>query len=832
MDAPALSTPVDARGLSSSEARERLAQFGPNLMVRRRRGERLLEFIRSLADPMALMLAAAGLVYLALGERIEGYVLLAALAPVLAIDVWLEARSSAALAKLAAAVAARARVIRDREEIEIPTEEVVPGDLIVMREGDVIHADGIVIGASNLAVDESQLTGEAEPQSKAPGAGGGANGGARVWAGSRVLAGHGTALVEQTGQKTRYGEIARLVGEGSFDPTPLQRKTGALVRRIVLAAVALSGFIFVLMYLRGAALGGSFLYAITLAMAAVGEEFALVLTLFLAVGSYRLGRVGVLVRHLASVETLGSTTVICLDKTGTLTSGSYELGSHAPLGAAAMSEADLLEAAALACEPNPSDSMERTIIAHCAEHGVDVARLHREWHLVHDYDFDMIGRHMSHVWKRSGGGSARIVAKGALEGILEHCAINAEERERALRANADLAEKGMRVLAVAGREAAAFSGDRDADESGLILYGFLGFHDPVRDDVPPAVAECQRAGIRLKLITGDHALTAHAIADATGIFHDDDGIITGAELDQLAPEQLARLAQRKAIFARVRPEQKYAIVDALMRAGEVVAMTGDGINDAPALRRAHIGVSMGRRGTEVARSAADIVLLRDDFADLVHTIREGRRLFSNLEQAFRYLIGFKVMLVAMAITAPVIGIPILLTPIGVVWLELIVHPVSAFAFEGREPAEDVMSRPPHDPERPILPRAGAIRPALCGLLLAAGAVVLFVVLLDHGEVYARSAGMITAVAGSVALMWSELAADDPWWRVPFPRDLRFWLICGAVAATLIAFVNVPALAAVLKMQPVPARVWGLAAAAVIAAVGWRGFGTREKRTVR
>ncbi len=822
-------------GISAAEARARLAQFGPNLMVPIRPGQTLLELARSLADPMALMLAVAGVVFLALGQHTEGIILLVALVPVLAVDVILEARSHSALKKLAAAVAPRAHVVRDGEVCEVPSEGIVPGDVLVLREGDIVHADALILSASNLQVDESQLTGESEPQSKWAAAGGEETDSAdfRVFAGSRVLAGQGYARVTATGQRTRYGDIARLVGEPGFESTPLQRKTARMVRWIAGGAIAASILVFLALLWHGTAPSQAFLYAITLAMAAVGEEFVLVLTLFLAAGAFRLGRAGVLVRRIASVETLGSTTIICLDKTGTLTAGAYSLTVHAPL-AGELTEGALLEAAALACEPNPTDSIERTILEHCAEHDVDVGGLHSQWKLVHDYDFELVGKHMSHVWARTDGRAARIVAKGALEGILEHCVLTEAERTRVQRENAWLAVRGMRVLAVAGRSAdgsgAEFTGVREEDEGGLTLYGLLGFIDPVRAEVPGAVAECQRAGVKLKLITGDHGLTAHAVADATGLLHSDDGIITGVELEGLSPGRLRSAVRDKAIFARVRPEQKYAIVDALVRAGEIVAMTGDGINDAPALRRADIGVSMGQRGTEVARATADIVLLNDNFTDLVATIREGRRLLDNLEQAFRYVAGFKVMIATMALAAPVMGIPVLLTPLNVVWLELVVHPISALVFEGRDPGEDVMSRPPHDPARPILAGGTVWRSMICGALLAAGALALHVGLLGRGEVYARSAGMAVAIMGSLLLVWCELAVDRPWWGVSPPHDLRFWTICVLVGLSLPTFMNVGALAGLIGLAPISARHWGYACAVTLLATAWRAAGWRLRRT--
>ena len=572
-------------GLTSAEARRRLEVYGRNLAVKHRPGQRLLEFGKLLLDPMAIMLAVAAGPYLLMGERLEGSLLLAALIPVLGVDVILEIRSQTALKKLATNVEAKARVIRDAQEQEVPSEMLVPGDLLVLSEGDIVHADATVVRASNLAIDESQLTGESEPQTKRGEENTESEAGeeSRVYSGSRVLGGHGISYVTATGSSSQYGRIAGLVAEATSDRTPLELKVAVIVRWTATVGVALSVGVFVLEIFRGTSAGRAFLYAITLAMASVGEEFVLVLTLFLSVGAFRLSRKGVLVRRINCVETLGSTTVICLDKTGTLTAGSYELGVHVPF-APDLSEMELLQFAALACEPQARDSIEAVIVGHCTEHGVDVARILREWRLVYDHDFDSHGKHMSHVWVRAGGTGAMIVAKGALEGILEHCTIESEARERA---NADLAARGMRVLAVAGRASSSlsdFTGTRAHDERELNLYGLLGFHDPVRPGVPAAVAECQRAAVRLKLITGDHPLTAHAIADATGLVHRENGIITGAELDRVGPEHLVDVVRKNSLFARTRPDQKYAIVDALIKEGEIVAMTGDGINDAPALR--------------------------------------------------------------------------------------------------------------------------------------------------------------------------------------------------------------------------------------------------------
>jgi Ca2+-transporting ATPase len=818
-----------AEGLSQEEARARLARHGPNRLVRVERWARLREAVAIAADPMAIMLAVAAAAYLALEETRDGVILLAALVPVLGVDVLLEVRSRRALRALAAAVRPRARVVRDGAVREIPTEEVVPGDALLLSEGEVVHADGVVRRAANLSVDESQLTGEAEPQGKAPfeGEPGGLVPEAGcVHAGSVVLAGRGLAEVTATGGRTRFGRIARLVAEAGSQPTPLQRRTGRMVRTLGLAAFAVAGAVFLLSLWRTGDPYGALLAAVSLAIAAIPEEFPLVFTLFLSLGAYRLSRRGVLVRRLASVETLGSTTVICTDKTGTLTEGRFAVDAHVPIDGAG--EAALLEAAALACEPAPADPMERALLAHCAEHGIDVAALHQRWRLVADYDFDPAGKHMSHVWTRPDG-KARIVAKGALEGVLEHCRPDPGPRARAAAENRRLAGLGMRVLLVAARGLEGPTGERARDERDLEPVGLLGFRDPLRPEVPPAIAECTAAGIAVKLVTGDHALTAHAVAHAAGVPHADDGIVTGEELDRLPPPDRAGRVEAAAIFARVRPEQKLELVEALARGGAIVAMTGDGINDAPALRRADIGISMGIRGTEVARAAADLVMLEDDFASLVATVREGRRIYDNIRRAFLYLLAFHTPIVALALAAPLLGLPLLLEPVHLVWLELIVHPVSALVFEAEPASPDLMRRPPRDPREPLVPLRLAARSLASGALLAAGALWAYVAHLPQGVPHARSLGVAVVVAGSLLLVWAERAPEGSFLAAPFPRSFRFWAVWGAVALSLPLVLHLPPAAEVFRVEPLPASGWGTVLALALASVAWRAVPAGRRR---
>ena len=838
-------------GLSPAEAEARLRTIGPNSLVKRERLAWAKEWLSVAADPMAVMLLAAGTVYVLLGETRDGVIMLLALIPVLGVDVVLQARSRRALKKLAQAVTPQTRVVRGGQETEVLTESLVPGDLLVLREGDVLHADGIVRWAANLTVDESSLTGEAEPQQKNVYAGppeAVVPEDSRFYAGSLALAGHAYGEITATGARTHYGHLAQLVAEAQTAPTPLQRKMATIIRVFAMVTAVIVIAVFGLVWLQGASGYQAFLIAISLAMAGVPEEFPLVFTLFLSMGAWRLSRHGVLVRRLASVETLGSTTVICTDKTGTLTAGQFTLGTCLPWGAET-SEAALLEAAVLASEPQPADTMERAILARARDHGIVPDTLYARWRLVVDYPFDSVGKHMSHVWKQTlqdGQRIWRVAAKGALEGLLEHCTFAPEEQTAIETAHANLAHQGMRILAVAQREVrttaahgalddALTSGEateraslmeRELAERELQFLGFLGFRDPLRAEVSAAIAECQAAGIAVKLITGDHVLTAHAIADAAGITHTADGLLTGSDLDAIPKSQLAAQVARASIFARIRPEQKYAIVEALQQAGGIVAMTGDGINDAPALRRADIGISMGTHATEVARAAADLVLLEDNFASLVATVREGRHILGNIQRAFLYLLAFHIPILGLALIVPLVHLPLLFLPIHLVWLQMIVHPVSALSFEGEPAPLDLMRRPPRDPKAPLLPWQLALPSILTGLSLTAAVLFTYWASLGEGQVHARSAAIAVLILGSVLLIVAERAGGQPWSALPWPSTPRFWIVGGLVLFSLPVFMETPAIATALHIGTLSLQEWMVATLLATVSVGWRAFGTR------
>lgn len=826
--------PSTLQGLSATEATRRLREAGPNRWVRPARFAAIRALLSLALDPMAIMLAIAALVYFLLGEARDAVVLAIALIPVLGVDVVLEARSHNALEKLARAAAPTAEVIRDRGPVAIPLEDVVPGDLLAFREGDVIAADATVRWAANLAVDESSLTGESVPQVKSTWRedAGEPPTDAVVFGGSIVRSGHGFGRVTVTGTATKYGGIAALVATTTPEPSPLQKQTAALVRRLGVVSLAVAGAIFVLTMARGGSWSSAVIGAVSIAMAAIPEEFPLVLTLFLSVGAWRLASRGMLVRRLSSVETLGSTTVICTDKTGTLTQGHFQVAEHTVIDQS-LSEQDFMEAAVLACERHPTDAMELAIGSYAEEHGSSLQQIQRRWTLVRDYDFDPIGKHMSHVWTSdSRHQSAVVVAKGALEGVLDHCRSDPKAREGALAANQALAAGGMRVLAVASRHATRPGSSRNEDERDLVLCGLLGFRDPLRPEVPAAVKDCQRAGIRIKMITGDHALTAHAIAEAAGILHDDRLIVTGEELERLDEHERAVVIERAAIFARISPPQKFAIVDALKKSGAIVAMTGDGVNDAPALRTANIGIAMGRRGTDVARATSDLVLLDDNFASIVETIRQGRHMLETIQRAFLYLIAFHIPIVTLAVLVPLSGAPLLLLPIHLVWLELIVHPVSALVFQADDAEGDVMNRPPRDPKAALLPRNAVIRSALSGAALSAVVLgVYWLRLAPDGELQARALAFIALISGyQVLVMVERIALRRPTHLLP--RTRLFWILWFATAASVVAIVYVPVAAELFRVEPPAPTEAMLAAAMGLTAVAWRltpGVRTRARQ---
>ena len=717
-------------GLSREDAQARLRAEGFNELPAGD-GRGILRIVADvLREPMFSLLLAAGAIYLVLGDLGEAIVLLAFATLSVLITVVQETRSERVLAALRDQASPRALVIRDGERRRIPGREVVRGDTIIVLEGDRIPADAVLVSASSLVVDESLLTGESVPVSKRAGdrddamARPGGENTPYLYSGTLAVHGEGIAVVRATGPGSELGRIGQSLKAISPEPPRLQAETRRLVR--IFAAVGAVATVAVVLLIGltqddwlKAILGG-----IALGMSLLPEEFPLVLTAFMVMGAWRLSRVRVLTRRASAIEMLGAATVLCSDKTGTMTQNRMtlaEVRTPATIWRTGQGEPDpeatiLIGTARRASSPEPSDPMEKAI---AAQAGPTMAG-----DLLRRYGLQPALLAMSHVWQDAA--SDRCVAtKGAPEAVGALCRLDPAGQAWLHRAVEEMAGEGMRVLGVArGRLA---DGSLPDEQTGLDLefLGLLGFADPLRENVPAAIDECHSAGIRVVMITGDYPATAQVIAAHAGL--DAGQTLDGSSLERLDDLSLRESIRTTNVFARIMPEQKLRLVQALKADGEVVAITGDGVNDAPALRAAHIGIAMGGRGTDVAREASAIVLLDDDFGSIVRTIRLGRRIYDNLRKASAYIVAVHIPIAGLALLPLLFGLPFMLSPVHIAFLEMVIDPVCSIAFEAETEERDLMQRPPRAADSRLLSGPTLVFSLLQGVLaLVALAIVLFV----------------------------------------------------------------------------------------------------------
>ncbi|MBN9371012.1 MULTISPECIES: cation-translocating P-type ATPase [unclassified Hydrogenophaga] len=841
----------EAIGLTAAEAARRLAQEGPNALPGGERHTLLAIARETLREPMFLLLLAAGLLYLALGNLQEGLTLLGFVVVTLALTLYQEGRTERAIEALRELTSPRALVIRDGQAQRIAGREVVRGDLLVLNEGDRVSADAWLLTADSVQVDESLLTGESVPVGKrqaraeegadpaTPASARTAPGGddqPMVYAGTLIVQGHAMARVAATGARSAIGRIGEALGTLASERTPLQRQTDRLVRRLALLALLFS---LALVLILGASSGDwlqALLAGIALAMAMLPEEYPVVLTVFPALGARRLSKEGVLTRRLTAIETLGATTVLCVDKTGTLTENRMAV-THLVAGGPAVSErlvldplADgelpeafhgLVEVAILASQIDPFDPMEKAFHRLGQRFLAHTEHLHRDWRLVQTYALTPALRAMSHVWADGRDGARTVVAKGAPEAVVDLCHLGPADRQRIAAAVDALAAQGLRVLAaargvVAGHELPTHEHGFDFE-----FVGLLGLADPVRAEVPAAVAECRAAGIRVVMITGDYPVTARAIARQAGLDDGGAGVLSGDEIATLNEPALRERMAEVSVCARIAPEQKLRIVQALKARGEVVAMTGDGVNDAPALRAAHVGVAMGGRGTDVARESASLVLVDDNFAAIVRAVRLGRRIFDNLRKAMSYILAVHVPIAGMALLPGLFGWPALLYPMHIALLELIIDPACSLAFEN-EPAERrVMQRPPRRPEAPLFGGATLWLALLQGLGVLAAVLLAFAWARGSmAEEQARAFGFATLVTGNLALILSNRSASGSLWASLRTPNRTLWWVIGAGLVLLALALYLPWAAGVLRFAPLAPLELAAAVAGGLASVVW------------
>ncbi len=771
MDDPSPSTAAP-RGLSDAEALARLRAEGYNELPRAGRRTPLRIVGEVMREPMLALLVAAGGVYLALGDHREALILLAFATVSVAITVVQETRTERVLQALRDLTSPRALVIRDGHRRRIAGREVVRGDLVVLSEGDRVPADAVLRDGHDVQVDESLLTGESVPVRKLPHPPAGPEAPARpggddlphVFSGSLIVRGTGIAEVIATGARSEIGKIGQSLGTLAAEPPRLQAQTRRIVRVFGLIGGAIS-VLAVVLYgtLRGGWLDAS-LAGIALGMSMLPEEFPVVLTVFMAMGAWRISRERVLTRRATAIETLGSATVLCTDKTGTLTENRMSIAELRLADGAALRVAEsggrlpeafreLVRHGALASAQTPFDPMEKALLELDARRAPRREPEHGGLARVYGLRPDLLA--VTQAWRSSDGRGFVVAAKGAPEAIGELCRLPRDELERMRTAAEDMAARGLRVLGVAR---ARFAGDRLPETPRgyeLELLGLVGLADPLRAGVRSAIDECRGAGIRVVMITGDYPATAAAIAREAGL--DTAKILTGDDLLHHTDVELAREVAAVTVFARIMPEQKLRIVNALKARGDIVAMTGDGVNDAPSLKAAHIGVAMGGRGTDVAREASSIVLLDDDFGSIVKAVRLGRRIYDNLRKAMSFIVAVHIPIAGLALLPLMSGLPIVLGPIHIAFLELVIDPVCTLVFEAEEEEGDLMRRPPRPTDDPLLSGRLILWGVLQGLLAVTLVATIYVIANVRGmpEDEARALAFFSLVTAIVALIFAN-----------------------------------------------------------------------------
>lgn len=801
----AASEPPDPPGLSSAEAALRLERNGPNRLPQPDRRNGLRIALGVVREPMLLLLLSAAGLYLLLGDPREASVLLASVGLVIGLTVIQEYRSERALQALRDLSSPRARVLRDGDVRVVSSQELVVGDVIAVAEGDRVPADARVLDDYDLMLDESMLTGESMPvrRQAGPAADVEMN---RIHAGTLVVRGHGMAEVVATGSATAMGRIGDQLRFQRSPPTPMQLEIRRAVVLFATLGLLVSGLMTVLyVAIHGGWLQG-LLAGVTLAMANIPEEFPVVLTVFLALGGWRMARRRALVRRAPAIEALGSVTILCADKTGTLTENRMSLaelatedGAAPPERLSSSSQRRLLEIADRACPDRPFDPMEHAIRAAATGLGPSPVRVR-----VHEYPFGKDLLATTHVWEDPNSPELLIASKGAPETIAALCRLSPERTDAVLQAVERMAGRGLRVIAVAVAAwppgpVALPSTPRDFHFEWL---GLLGFVDPLRGGVADAIGQARTAGVRVIMLTGDHVATARAIAAQAGMDRC-DSVALGADLERLDDAAVMRCIQDTDVFARVKPEHKLRLVEALKRAGEVVAMTGDGVNDAPALMASHVGVAMGGRGTDVAREAASIVLLDDDFVTVVRAIRQGRVVYDNIVRAIRYILAVHVPITGLALLPLLFGAAPMLMPLHVVFLELIIDPASTLVFE-REPADPgVMRRPPRPPSQRLLDMRTLFGSLGVGLAVFAAVAAVYVL--------GRSAALPTSqlaalcftalISGNLGLVALNCRRGDRRWT--WRSNPAFWTIVACALGTLVLITRIPSLGIWFRFSPPP-----------------------------
>ncbi len=800
-------------GLTTNQVKELQKIYGRNVIVKNKKRRRKGKLLPILAEPIYLLLVGAALIYFFLGEMTDGIIMIFFVLFVIGIDLLQELRTGNALKKLRNLSEPMVKVIRNGRETDIQSAELVPGDILLVSEGSKIPADGSLLYSNGLCVNESILTGEAEGVWKQRGRD-------YCYAGTMVILGNGMVLVERTGNATNFGQIADRLEQLQPEASPLQRQ----MRRLAVKFTNLAAILFLLVGLAtfynrrelplGQRLMESFLSGVVLALSMVPGEFPVIQSVYLSMGALRLARKKALVRRLSAVETLGDVSVLCIDKTGTITQNQMEVKEFYPME---QEESGLCRAVALACKEDTYDPMEVAILQYCkirCSKGCLISDCLKAYTLTTDqgrflkeYPFTNELKAMGQVWCFKN--DTIISVKGAIETVIPLCVLSVEQEKRALMKCDELSGKGFRVIAVAEQVLAATKPiPEHLMDCRLILKGLIGLYDPPRENIIPQVKACYRAGIRILMITGDYPKTACAIAKQVGICNSDE-LLTGDDISRLREEELREAVKHCNIFARVMPIDKMRIVKALKENGEITAMTGDGVNDSPALRIADIGVAMGKQGSEVSKEAADLVLLDDNLQTILDSVGDGRRIRGNIKKAIGYILAIHLPIALISLVAPLLGIPkeeLMLLPVHIILLELVMDPVCSIALERQPAEEDVMELPPGKGGDKLISSGLYIKSLLQGLLIfiVSFSAYLFTYRSGWTAAASRSFGYSTLILSNIFLVLVNCSDTEslPKTMKKLRREFGIWCLWVLILLGLCIMLYSP-LSPYLGFSPLP-----------------------------
>ncbi len=841
-------------GLSEIEALNRLKTEGYNTLPSARGRSVLKIALDIIKEPMILLLIAIGIVYLIFGSKTDALMLLGFVLVVFIITFYQERKTEKTLEALRDLTSPRALVIRQGKQKRIAGREVVREDIIVLKEGDRVPADAVVIAQTNLLIDESILTGESVPVRKIAGEPDtpfkqpGGDDLPFVYSGTLVVQGTGIAKVVATGIKSEIGKIGRALKTLEPEEAPLQKQTRRLVRDFLIIGLILCLAIVVIYVISQKDMLHAFLAGITLAMAILPEEFPVVLTIFLALGAWRMSKYGILTRRIHAIQTLGSATVLCVDKTGTLTLNQMKVkkifaqNCFCPIGTEQETQLpetfhELIEYAILASQKDPFDPMEKAIRSLGVYTLSNTEHLHDNWELIREYPLSKNLLALSNVWQSSDGQDYLIAAKGAPEAIFDLCHLTNQEITKLNQNISKMASEGLRVIAVARAKfhtsvprATLTNTTNELPEIQhdfeFKFLGLIGLEDPLRPNVSQSVQECYNAKIRVIMITGDYPQTAQHIARQIGI-NAPEQIITGSELEHMTDTELRERIKTTNVFARISPEQKLRIVQALKDNGEITVMTGDGVNDAIALKSAHIGIAMGGRGTDVAREASSLVILDDDFSSIVKAIKMGRRISDNLKKAMSYILAVHVPIVGLSFLPILFHWPLVLLPVHIAFLELIIDPVCSIVFEAEPGETDIMSRAPVSIKEPLFSRKNIFISFLQGFIamLAVIAVYLYMYYQGHGDAEARALAFTTIVITNLGLILSNRSWKKPIWHNLFAtKNYALRWIFGITIICLGLTLYIPFLNKLFRFAPpAPLFLFASIIAAIISLIWFEIF---------